>query len=86
MATLAAAAARQASTLGRISTPKQAANLIQRRGLAGAAGKSHISFFFFSFILLLILFVLSKSRNPFVYFDISFYFVPQRSWDDPSSK
>ncbi|XP_062106260.1 uncharacterized protein LOC133817697 [Humulus lupulus] len=40
MATLAAAAARQAATLSRISTPRtpfQAANLVQRRGLAGAA-------------------------------------------------
>ncbi|KAF3443848.1 hypothetical protein FNV43_RR13538 [Rhamnella rubrinervis] len=40
MATLAAAAARQAATLSRISTSRtsaQAANLIQRRGLAGAA-------------------------------------------------
>ncbi|KAL5581914.1 hypothetical protein UlMin_014356 [Ulmus minor] len=40
MATLAAAAARQAATLGRISTSRtssQAANLVQRRGLAGAA-------------------------------------------------
>lgn len=41
MATLAAAAARQAATLGRISTPRnsaQAANLIKRRSFAGAAG------------------------------------------------
>uniref|UniRef100_A0A6M2EYB9 Uncharacterized protein n=1 Tax=Populus davidiana TaxID=266767 RepID=A0A6M2EYB9_9ROSI len=40
MATLAAAAARQAVTLSRISshkTPPQAAALIHRRGLAGAA-------------------------------------------------
>ncbi|KAJ7948260.1 1D-myo-inositol 2-amino-2-deoxy-alpha-D-glucopyranoside ligase [Quillaja saponaria] len=40
MATLAAAAARQAASLSRISstrTPIQPANLIQRRGLAGAA-------------------------------------------------
>ena len=51
MATLAAAAAREASTLGRISIPKQATNLIQRRGLAGAAGKSHISFLYFFFHL-----------------------------------
>ena len=43
MATLAAAAARQAVSLSRISSPKtpaQAAALIHRRGLAGAAGKS----------------------------------------------
>ncbi|XP_028751840.1 uncharacterized protein LOC114711593 [Neltuma alba] len=40
MATLAAAAARRAASLSRISsarTPIQAANLIHRRGLAGAA-------------------------------------------------
>lgn len=40
MATLAAAAARRATTLTRIyspTTPAQAGNLIQRRGLAGAA-------------------------------------------------
>ncbi|XP_028808455.1 uncharacterized protein LOC114763026 [Neltuma alba] len=40
MATLAAAAARRAASLSRISsarTPIQTANLIQRRGLAGAA-------------------------------------------------
>jgi hypothetical protein len=44
MATLAAAAAaRQAATLSRISSPKSPARvaaLIHRRGLAGAAGKS----------------------------------------------
>ncbi|PQM39093.1 uncharacterized protein Pyn_23340 [Prunus yedoensis var. nudiflora] len=42
MATLAAAAARQFATSSRISsarTSSQASNLIQRRGLAGAAGK-----------------------------------------------
>ncbi|OAY34114.1 uncharacterized protein LOC110629342 [Manihot esculenta] len=40
MATLAAAVARQAATLSRLSSPKtsaQAASLIHRRGLAGAA-------------------------------------------------
>ncbi|KAG6661383.1 uncharacterized protein LOC122303923 [Carya illinoinensis] len=40
MATLAVAAARQAATLTRISSPKisaQASNLVHRRGLAGAA-------------------------------------------------
>ncbi|GMN22735.1 hypothetical protein TIFTF001_045698, partial [Ficus carica] len=37
MATLAAAAARRAATLSRVSFPKAAANCIQRRGLAGAA-------------------------------------------------
>ncbi|KAG7010698.1 hypothetical protein SDJN02_27494 [Cucurbita argyrosperma subsp. argyrosperma] len=37
MATLAAAAARQARALTRVSSPQSAATLIQRRGLAGAA-------------------------------------------------
>ncbi|XP_015880769.3 uncharacterized protein LOC107416754 [Ziziphus jujuba] len=40
MATLVAAAARQAATLSRVATPRtsaQAAHLIQRRGLAGSA-------------------------------------------------
>ncbi|XP_010095824.2 uncharacterized protein LOC21405002 [Morus notabilis] len=37
MATIAASVARQAATLSRVSSPKTATNLIQRRGLAGAA-------------------------------------------------
>ena len=47
MATLAATAARKAASLTRISSPKtpiQAANLIQRRGLAGAAGNLYCYF------------------------------------------
>lgn len=52
MATLATAAARQAASLSRISSPRtpiQAAKLIHRRGLAGAAGKIYL-FEFYMFI------------------------------------
>ncbi|KAF4382548.1 hypothetical protein F8388_015376 [Cannabis sativa] len=46
MATLAAAAARQAATLTRISTPRtpfQAANLVQKRGLADHHGPARVN-------------------------------------------
>lgn len=68
MATLAAAAARQAATLGRIPTSRtsaQAANLIQRRGLAGAAGKSHFRFPFFIYLTPDLSHSVSESLNPF---------------------
>ena len=42
MATLAAVAARRASALARTPAPSQAASLIPRRGLAGAAGILHV--------------------------------------------
>lgn len=71
MATLAAAAARKVASLTSISSPKtpiQAANLIQRRGLAGAAGN-------FIFLLCLCIFRshfpvdqnLSNASNFFLY-------------------
>lgn len=44
MATLAAVVARRAATLARTPAPSQAASLVPRRGLAGAAG---IPFLFF---------------------------------------
>lgn len=42
MATLAAAAVRQARALTRVSSPQSTATLIHRRGLAGAAGRFHL--------------------------------------------
>lgn len=49
MATLAAIAARRAATLARTPAPSQAASLIPRRGLAGAAGILHLPIFIFLF-------------------------------------
>lgn len=51
MATLLAAAGRRAATLARSPAPSQAASLIPRRGLAGAAGILHLPFFFYCYNL-----------------------------------
>lgn len=77
MATLAAAAARRAATLSRVSSPKAATNFIQRRGLAGAAGKSDFQCFSFIYFLLDLANWKSESES-FCSLYIAFYLVPKK--------
>ncbi len=73
MASIAALAARQAATLTRLSSPKTsapAAHLIQRRGLAGAAGNFLHTFIYrcFDFSRLPVLFAVDQILKSFCYF------------------